>query len=289
MSDDVTAFGAYALPASMERLRRLGQGLGRSSAARRACSVIRRVVSAGRSGPFDVEPFPGQRARLYPHDNLSEKRVFGGAQFWDWAERAALGAAARAADEPFYFVDAGANVGLYTLAVRAEARDKSVKVLAIEPDAENLSRLRFNVEASGAGSDVTVVPLALSDRAGEIRIANSHANRGELAVDEDGLAVETRPLVDVVEAACFPRVDALKIDIEGFELPVLEHYARNAARPLWPGLIILEARRGERTPALEMLLGHGYTVDQQTHMNVVLRAPDQVNGAMDKAGDADGR
>ena len=148
LSDDKAAFGVYALPPRLERLRRFGQGLGRGTLAKRTCSVIRRVVSFGRPGPFDVEPFPGQAARLYPGDNLSEKRVFGGAQFWDWAERAALGRAVRAAEEPVYFIDAGANAGLYSLAVRSEAVGKALKILAIEPDPENLKRLRFNVRAS---------------------------------------------------------------------------------------------------------------------------------------------
>ena len=110
-SAEVAVFGTYALSPVMERLRRLSQRLGRGPVARRACSVIRRVVSAGRPGPFDVEAFPGQRARLYPSENLSDKRVFAGVQFWDSVERAALGRAVRDADEPVYFVDAGANAG----------------------------------------------------------------------------------------------------------------------------------------------------------------------------------
>ena len=273
MSDHVAAFGTYALSPGMERLRRLGQGLGRGAVARRACSVIRRLVTGGRPGPFDIEPFPGQKARLYPGDNLSEKRVFGGAQFWDWAERAALGRAVRAADEPVYVVDAGANAGLYTLAVRAEARDRDVRILAIEPDPENLNRLRFNLAASGAGSTVTVAPVALSDTPGEIRIAASHANRGELALAADGVPVAARPLLDVVTEAGYPRIDALKIDIEGMEESVFAHFFAHAPRTLWPGMVILEARRGEETPALRHLASLGYVIEERTRMNVVARAP----------------
>jgi len=249
VSDDIAAFGVYALSPARERLRRFGQSLGQGALARRACSLIRRVVSAGRSGPFDVEAFPGQNARLYPAENLSDKRVFAGAQFWDAVERAALGAAVRAADEPVYMVDAGANAGLYTLAVRAEAGPKGLKVLAIEPDPENLSRLRFNLAASDAGDDVIVAPVALSDQVGETHIAVNHANRGELTTGSDGTPVAMHPLLDLVQETGFPRVDALKIDIEGMEDQVLAHYLQNAEWPLWPRLVILEAQRGEITPA----------------------------------------
>ena len=270
LSDDEAAFGVYALPPKLEKLRRFGQGLGRGVLAKRTCSVIRRVVSFGRSGPFDVEPFPGQAARLYPGDNLSEQRVFGGAQFWDWAERAALGRAVRAADEPVYFVDAGANAGLYSLAVRSIADGKSVKILAIEPDPENLKRLHFNVRASGAEQDITVAEVALGAEEGFANIASGHANRGELQLSDTGTRVALRPLQAVAEWAGLPRIDALKIDIEGMELPVLSTFFQAAPQALWPGMIILEARRGEQTEALTLLQRQGYEIEERTRMNVVL-------------------
>lgn len=266
---DMAAFGAFALPPRMERLRRYGQTLGRGPWARRACSVIRRVVTVGRKGPFDVEAFPGQNARLYPGENLSDKRVFGGVQFWDWAERSALGAHVRASDEPVYFVDAGANAGLYTLAVRSEAGDKALKALAIEPDPENIARLKFNLAASGA-DDVVVAEVALGAEEGSAHLASSNTNRGELALADTGTRVALRPLLSVVQWAGFPRVDALKIDIEGMEEDVLAPYLQEAERALWPRMVILEARRGEVTPALDLLIAEGYAVTERAHMNVVL-------------------
>lgn len=261
-------FGAYALSPGAERLRRFGQSLGQSVFARWGCSLIRRVIGTS-GGPFDVEAFSGQRARLYPAENLSDKRVFGAVQFWDPAERAALGRVVRAAHEPVYMVDAGANAGLYTLAVRAEAGAKTVHVLAIEPDPQNLSRLRFNLAASKAET-VQVVAVALSDADGETRISASHANRGELSIGEHGTPVPMRPLIDLVTEADFPRVDALKIDIEGMEERVLAHYFANAPVELWPGIIVLEAQRGAVTPALTLLRTKGYTVTERTRMNAVL-------------------
>ena len=270
LSDDRSAFGHYALSPGRERLRRWAQGLGRGIAARWACSVVRRLVSFGRQGPVDVEAFPGQRARLYPGENLSDKRVFAGVQFWDWMERSALGDVIRVADEPVYVIDAGANAGLYTLAVRAEARGKAVRVLAIEPDPENVKRLKFNLGCSAA-EDVVLAEVALGAEEGQAWIEVSHANRGELRTGASGTPVVLRPLKSVVEWAGFPRVDALKIDIEGMEADVLKPYLSEAPRTMWPGIVILEARRGEVTPALELLLEHGYERQVQTRMNAVLR------------------
>lgn len=261
-------FGAHALPARLERLRALPARLGRGALARRLASVVRRICQSGRADPFDVEPFPGQRARLYPRDNLTEKRVFAAPHLWDRAEREALAEAMAAAPRPFHFVDAGANAGLYTLAVRSMGR---ARILAIEPEPATRARLEVNLAASGAGADeVTVAPVALSDRAGTARIAAIPGNRGEAALALAGAEVETVPLLDLLGAHGFSRVDALKIDIEGHEHAVLSAFLAAAPAALLPGLVILEARRGAETDALALLRGHGYEVAGRTKMNAIL-------------------
>lgn len=261
-------FGTHALPGWAETLRRAMQRAGTGAFARRAVSLSRRICLAGRSDPVDVEPFPGQRARLYPRDNLSEKRVFGGVQFWDAVEREALSNAMRGAQPPFCFVDAGSNAGLYSLAVRSFG---PARILAIEPDPENLRRLRDNLEASGA-RDVTVAPVALSDRPGFVEIAAAPGNRGETTVTVSETGVPARPLLDLVREAGLPRIDALKIDIEGAELPVLKAFFETAPPSLHPALILIEARRGEETEALALLRATGYRETARTKMNAILQA-----------------
>lgn len=267
-------FGSHALPAPMEWLRRLGAGVGTWGApGRRAASLIRRIVCLGRDDPFDVEPFPRQRARLYPRDNLSEKRVFTAPGRWDAAERAVIARAAAAAGQVFRFVDAGANVGLYTLAARATA-PRGFQGLAIEPDPENLRRLRFNLAASGA-ADVTVAPVALSDRAGEATLAAAGGNRGEIRLGAEGagLRVPTRTLLDIVREAGLDGIDALKIDIEGHEEPALAAFLRDAPPALWPGVVLIEAPHGADTPALALLRSNGYVVAERTRLNAILTRP----------------
>lgn len=266
-------FGRHALPAWLERLRRGGARLGAHGPARRITSLIRRACLAFRPDPVDVEPFPGQRARLYPRDNLSEKRVFAAPQFWDAAERAALAAAMKRVEGAFRFVDAGANVGLYTLALRSHG---PIRALAIEPDPENRRRLAVNLAVSGAAGEVTVAPVALGAAAGRMTLGAAGRNRGEIALGSDagpGETVAVRPLLDLVGEAGLDRVDALKIDIEGMEEPVLAAYFRDAPPRLRPALVVIEARRGETTPALALLGRVGYVLAGRTRMNAILAAP----------------
>lgn len=284
-------FGTHALPAPIERLRRFGAGLGAGALGRRAASLIRRIVCLGRDDPFDIEPFPRQRARLYPRDNLSEKRVFTAPGRWDAAERAALARAAAGAGPVFRFVDAGANVGLYTLAARATA-PRGFRGLAIEPDPENLRRLRFNLAASGA-AEVAVAPVALSDREGEAVLAAAEGNRGEISLGTgSGLRVATRRLLDLVAGAGLDGIDALKIDIEGHEEPVLRAFLRDAPEALMPRLVLIEAPRGQETPALALLRSNGYVVTERTKLNAILTraaARDAATGAGKTQGSLDGQ
>ncbi|MEM1344555.1 MAG: FkbM family methyltransferase [Pseudomonadota bacterium] len=262
-------FGTYALPPLVERLRQTGGRLGTGALARRAASAIRRVCLAGRDGPFDVSPFPGQNLRLNPRDNLCEKRVFAAPQFWDAAERAMLAQAMHESEAPFHFVDAGANVGLYTLALRAEG---PLKALAIEPDPENLRRLHINLAASGA-AEVAVAPVALSSKPGRASLAPS-ANRGETAV-APGTDIPTLPLLDLIHQAGLTRIDALKIDIEGAEAPVLAAFLRDAPRALHPKRVVIEAQRGARPAALDLLTRAGYLIIHRTRLNAILTAPER--------------
>jgi len=264
-------FGTHALPPALERLRRLGAGSGNGALARRMTSLIRRVCMIGRPDRFDVAPFPGQRARLHPRDNLSEKRVFTAPAAWEAAERTALTDAMDRCDGPFRFVDAGANAGLYSLALRSHG---PVRGLAIEPEPTMLARLRANIAASGAGDEVSVAPVALGAAEGTARLETGSGNRGEVRLSETGaITVPVRPLLDVVEEAGLDRIDALKMDIEGMEEAVLGAFLRDAPRALRPALVVIEAPRGARTPALSRLREAGYTVTARTRMNAILAGP----------------
>ncbi|MEL6481807.1 MAG: FkbM family methyltransferase [Pseudomonadota bacterium] len=291
--------GAFALPAPAEMARRVAGWLGTSRVARHCVSVLRRVALMGRTDPVDAAIFeagaaPAVWARLHPRDNLSEKRAFAGLQFWDPAERLALLAAIEAHDgpEPFCFVDAGANVGLYSLAAIAGASryGKRLVVVAIEPDPETAARLRFNLaSAASATAQTTIIEAALSDTAGELTLSAAGLNRGEVCVAAAGTGrrVPALPLLAAVRRAGLAKIDALKIDIEGMEACVLAAFLAEAPETMHPALVLMEAplRKREKaagggveTDALALLDAAGYRLACRTRLNAILtRAPDPIS------------
>ncbi len=170
---------------------------------------------------------------------------------FDAGERAALAeriAQVRAANETFVFVDIGANVGLFSFFVASCAHGHA-RILAIEPERENLRRLRFNIGAN-KGLPIQVLPHALGASAGKVEIEPHASDRGGTRTRKiDGLAgggmrVECKPLAQVLEQENVTRIDALKIDVEGVEDRRSCCRSFTAApKRLWPRFIIIEDSR----------------------------------------------
>jgi len=227
--DETAPFGAFRPSDREARFRRFGRLLPRNWLGRKLASLLLGPAGGRKGEPLDVEVFGGARARLHPHDNICEKRVYLTPDHWDLDERAALAAAIRAKNgREFVFVDVGANAGLYTLFAyaAAEAAGVRLRALCIEPDPEMARRLAFNLEASGI--DASIIRSAVSDAEGEAAFAPSPRSRGMGRLDATGGArVKTRPLLDILREAEIAEIDALKIDIEGHEETALAAFLRD--------------------------------------------------------------
>ena len=170
------------------------------------------------------------------------------------------------------FVDVGANVGTYALAL-ARHVGASGKVIAIEPHPVTHARLAFNRAASGRAGD-----------AGRRRGGNAD---GELMIETDGENLGASHIVPApapaMRSGCrrpgcgypqpgrIPQVDALKIDVEGFEDRVLIGFFRGADDAV-------AARGRDRTSVARRMAGRlprrhaarGYAEPGKTRSNTFL-------------------
>ncbi len=123
----------------------------------------------------------------------------------------------------YTFVDAGANVGYFTL-LAAKLVGSTGRVEAFEPDPFNQELLTTNVQENGF-SQVTIHRCALGLKNGERFLYRSHDNVGDHRTWNDGK--EIRPTVPVKVQSLdetFPdlsRVDVMKVDVQGDEMNVL--------------------------------------------------------------------
>jgi FkbM family methyltransferase len=274
---DSSPWGAH-LPAAYDRaVLALTRSMPANWLGQRLAILFRRLVMRRLGeGCLDTTLW-GMRLRLYPRRNGCEKNALFTPQMYDTMERRVLAEAVKQKHNGgFTFVDIGANVGLYSLYL---ASCGDVRTLAIEPQPGILERLRFHL-ATNPSAKVDVLPIALSDRAGEAVLVINESDSGGTHIDkQDGrqdpgerIAVPSKPLIVALAAAGIETVDALKIDVEGAEDIVLAPFLRDAPRSLLPRLILIEDTRGFWSLDLFALLaGRGYTVQERSRQNVALR------------------
>ncbi len=128
-------------------------------------------------------------------------------------------------------LDVGANIGYHTLRGAVAVGPKG-RVVAVEPEADNLRILRENVTTNEL-ANVTVLPVAGGSNPGVLGLYTSASNRG----DHRLYAVEARPRQDVRVARLDDALgelglepDVIKIDVQGWELEVVRGLERTLER-----------------------------------------------------------
>lgn len=200
--------------------------------------------------------------------------------------------------------EVGAHIGYLSLwFVRQACTDSNGVVYAFEPGPNNLSYLRRNLANSscaviveaGCGSEEGVLTLFTDDLTGQ---NNSYLQ------DFEGLEANRRqaPLVKVTKGEAetrvhrldtfpFPRVPSfLKIDTEGYEMPVLRGAAGLLRAPEAPIVMVeVQADQGE---VFESLVSNGYELwtasmerinsDRELSANVFAVKPDTHSDRLDR-------
>lgn len=157
---------------------------------------------------------------------------------WEREISAALSSCLRPGD---VFVDVGANIGYHALHA-ARIVGAAGRVLAFEPNPRVRERLAANI-ALNALDTITVLPLALSDRAGTARFnldAAGNTGSGSLRRSPGSgapIEVELDTLDAVLARLGIGAVAAVKLDIEGAELHALRGMRQLLERPAAPVVI----------------------------------------------------
>jgi FkbM family methyltransferase len=124
-------------------------------------------------------------------------------------------------NEEGVFVDVGANIGLMSLFVSRYFPNATIHAFEAHP--ETVEILMKNLALNTFSRSISVHPYALGAVRSKVVIsADPHANRGGASIVRQGInahEVDCFPLYEVLKDT---RIDLLKIDVEGYEFPVLE-------------------------------------------------------------------
>jgi FkbM family methyltransferase len=133
--------------------------------------------------------------------------------------------------------DVGASIGYFTCLMAQSVGPKG-RVIAFEPWPKALRYLRHNIEVNHL-ERVTVVPAAAFDESGHAHLGPP---RYRLTMGSkrpaDAVDVRVERFDDFAEIRELPRLDAIKMDIEGAELRALRGMTATLAR--WKPLLLME-------------------------------------------------
>jgi len=229
---------------------------------------LRKIVWRQFRRPFALPWLDGLRVHIYPGNEMSRTIFVTG--LYDPNELSLL---SRILKPGMTFVDAGANMGLYTLFAARRVGDAG-RVLAIEPSQRELNILRSNVDLNGL-TNVTIAPVALSNQPAELelRVAplqkSGHNTLGAAFGHRTALdhleKVRAVRLDDLIQEQKLARVDVLKMDIEGGEEIALRG-AGQTLREHHPVVLMelsqrmLQHQNSSETRVLSLLAEYGYRV-----------------------------
>jgi FkbM family methyltransferase len=261
-------FGAFAPTAAQGAIIALAHRTRLKRGAFRP--MLSRLINLLRAGPLDVQ-YQGASFRFYHQFSATERGALFNPDYnleeLDFLrERTPVGGV---------FVDVGANVGTYAM-VLARHVGVAGKVIAIEPHPVTFARLKFNCAASGF-AQVNLVAAAAGPADGELMIETDGDNLGASHIVTNatvGNAIKVRSLrlQRILEEADVSDVDALKIDVEGFEDRVLTGFFKQTQPSLWPRAVVIEhlSRNEWQDDCIADMLSRGYTMTGKTRSNTLL-------------------
>jgi FkbM family methyltransferase len=134
----------------------------------------------------------------------------------------------RRIEQPFVFLDIGANQGLYSLI--AAQNPHCTGAVALEPVPDTFSKLSENIDANGLSGKIRAVSAALSDKEGAATIAfdAKHSGLASLRLDGGhGLQIKTIDMTALDAMLGDPDMLVVKVDVEGHEAAVMAQLAKS--------------------------------------------------------------
>jgi FkbM family methyltransferase len=173
--------------------------------------------------------------------------------------------------EDWSVVDIGAHIGYYSLTLANLLSQGSV--LAIEAAPSNAIRFERNVMLNPKLKKIKLMVNGVSDKTETLSMGISTTGNTSgnsfLSGSATRIDVTCKPLLELINEAGIDRIDFMKMDIEGFEFRVLNHFFQYATIHLYPRWILIEdnptlAQEGN---IYALLIGRGYKVVRDFGLN----------------------
>ncbi len=177
------------------------------------------------------------------------------------------------------FVDIGSNIGYYSLIASKIVGNEGL-VLSIEPNKVVYKKLIRNISLNKA-FNIKALNVGISDKEEILRLTpTARENSGTNSFVQNSIegmksqVVECVILLSLLKKEKVDHIDFLKLDIEGFEFQVLNHFFQNAPLSMYPTYILYEdtpyyaSENGDKLSNL--ISSKGYKVIFKSGINVLV-------------------
>jgi FkbM family methyltransferase len=269
---DTESFGSHSLPSPLDGLARFCQRIPTNWIGKRVSFVLRKPVLWRGQEVIDIS-VKGINFRLYPKTNLSDKRLICTPDLLDGRERKFL---EKSLPSDAVVIDIGANIGGYSLLLADKI--PNARFICIEPDPELFHNLKYNISLNDTPDRLIPENAAITETDGEVTLYLIDSNRGQNSLlppsekeTHDTIEVTGVTLLNILRKHNIPHPHLLKLDIEGYEPPVLRAFFNEAPESYWPDFIQLEQqKKAAYNEAVSLVMEKGYTLQLETRMNLLL-------------------
>jgi FkbM family methyltransferase len=216
--------------------------------------------------------YNGLKIRLSPLGNTIESKILLSSKIREEIE---LNEVKKAVRSKGVFIDVGANVGYYSLFA---AKFGAKKIISFEPNPVLCKRFKKNIELNKFEERINLFECALGDKRGNTRLNLNKNDIGSSSLLKDSIStnfinVEVFSLIEILETKDIKKIDALKIDVEGFEDKVMKPFFEKSNQKLYPKIVIIEDLGKEQWEwdVISWMLKHGYKLVNRTKSNLILR------------------
>lgn len=173
------------------------------------------------------------------------------------------------------FLDIGANMGYYSIMSSDFGFDK---IYAIEPLTNMHKRIQKHIEMNNLNNLVCLIPHALGDKIKNITLFEEPLNYGGSSLIKSpkrtfATNVKMITLDKLIKDNSIKYIDAIKIDVEGYEDRVLMPFFLNFSTTMWPKLVIIEhAHRHEwADDVIQWMINNEYALVFKGKGNSILK------------------
>lgn len=221
----------------------------------------------------------GSKFILFPLDNATDNKIIISSKKYEKEELNLLKNLKK--NNNSIFLDIGANMGYYSI---MSSNYGFKKIYSFEPVPKMINRIQQHIKINNLENLIEVIPYAIGEESKEVFLYEEPTNYGGSSLFQasqrtNEIKVKMISLNEFILQNSIKNIDALKIDVEGYEDRVLMPFFINNHISIFPKLVIIEHSSSNEwdKDVIDWMLKNGYSLELKTRGNTILKLNIQYN------------